>query len=682
MGTNLQLSSSYSQSADYISNKLSTVVADIQQRQEATPSQTPASVVEIDFKDLKSDLYSDLSPLEAFRLSLNTANLSPPFSRWLEDLNSEERKDILDLGSQSFYLEFQDFLEQAQRLDGEDRSRFIKAGARMGPGSSTLDLSKAVSGLSGDNLENFLETADRIGQSEKQDAIESLMNFVSAAGESPFLANDLVNTAAALENEDDETNLHNFLAAAAGAGEDLKELIETTEDLKSRDLKNFLGAAAFAGDGIGHLIATARDLDGEEQNRFLVFAAELAGDGDAENFILAAQDEKMELNDLMDITEKLNGNGRSAFLKLAANHDVYDAPIHRLAVTLETLGPGTTQANDFLLSALHSGEHVNGLINLVEGTAVETRTDILKFTADLSQADLANYLRAVEGPETDAFELAATALDLDSMQQSHFLYAASIDSSVSGLLTSLTRELKGEELEAFLYTAANKTAGLAGFLDTAQSLNSAERGEFISIEREALGTETNNAQKYVFLKSIFDEDLFLGIAGTDENMETMVESMDSMDAVQMDAFISVADKLHIHNGTKRPLPELLSVIGKLEGDDLDAFMEKAGSLSGSDQASFIIYADAVTVPGQDQDNSRLYRLIDLEENFGNEYGGLNALYTEATLLGDLQLDKKACFIGCVCSSCLAGERPSFENAKSIEDFNKIVRLTSAFKPLD
>lgn len=678
MGIHFQLSSVYPQSADYISDKLSTVITDIRQRQEEAFPQTPAYVVDI------GNTYIPYASFSAEEMEqLRTIHYRPdlidqpsmPFHEWIVDLTPEERKNFLDLGSESFYLEFQGFIEQGMRLDGENRSRFLEAGARMGPGSSTLDLANAVRGLSGESLEKFLETAERIGQSGERDAIDSLKNFVSAAGASPFMADDLVNTVTALEEETDKTNLHNFLAAAASAGKDLNKLIDATQSFKSRDLADFLGAAAFAGDGIGYLTFVARDLDGEEQNRFLAFAAELAGDGDTElqNFILAAQDNVMGLNDLMDISEKLKGEGRAAFLRVAANHDVYNATPHRMAATLETLGPGTTQANDFLLSALHSGVHLDGLINLVERTAEENRPDILAFTADLSQADLTNYLQAVEAPESDALELAETALKLDDLQKSHFLYAASIDSSVSHSLISITRELKGEELEDFLYTAANKAEGLAGFLDAAQ--DSDERGEFIRMEREALGTQPDNAQEYVFLKSIFDEDLFQGLTGRLGNMERMVENMGSLDAVQMDAFIDVAETLEIYNGTHRPLPELLSVIGKLEGDDLDAFMEKAGSLKGFDQAHFIIYADAVTPEGGD--NQGLYRLIELEENFGNESESLFGLYKEAEFNGGIETHKKVCPVNCSCNSCSTDRIPSFEHERALfEEYIKIVRLTS------
>ncbi|MCG8637063.1 MAG: hypothetical protein MI863_24735 [Desulfobacterales bacterium] len=667
MSVHLQLNSVYTQSANYLSDKLSTVVTDIQQRQEAAVSQTPAYVVDVKISNGFSA--KELEQLKTIhKRSDLTDQPSMPLYPWVAELTPEERRNFLDLGSQSFFLEFYDFIEQGMRLEGEDRSRFLEVGARMGPGASTLDLANAVKGLSGESLTKFLETADRIGQSGEQDAIDNLKNFVNATGASPFLADDLVDTITALEKDGDETNLHNFLAAAADAGKDLDKLIDATQKFKSRDLADFLGAAAAAREGIGHLITMAGDLDGEEQNRFLAFAAELAQDGDTEveNFILAAQDNAMELKDLMGISEKLTGESRGAFLKIAANHDIYDAPPHRLASALETLGSGTTQASDFLLSALNSGAHLDGLINLVEKTGEEIRPAILEFTASLSQADLTNYLGAVEDPETNAFELAETALELDDLHKSHFLYAAAIDSSVSNSLISITRELKGDELEDFLYTAANKAEGLAGFLDAAQE--SDDRGEFIRMEREALGTEENNAQEYVFLKSIFDDDLFQGLTGRVGNMEQVVENMDDLDAVQMDAFIGVAEKLEIHNGTHRPLPELLSVLGKLEGDDLDAFMEKAGSLNGLDQANFIIYADAVTTEGGD--NAGLYRLIELEENFGG-------VYQTAELFGVLETNKKVCPINCVCSSCLPDRLPSFKNERSLfEEYIKIVRLTS------
>ena len=678
MGIHLQLSSVYPQSVNYISDKLSTIVTDIRQQHKESSLSTPAYVVEIENIYIPNSNFSaeELEQLRDIYYQPNSAGQSSiSFHQWLVDLNPEERKNFLDLGSRSFYLEFQGFIEQGMRLDGENRSRFLEAGARMGPGSSTLDLANAVKGLSGESLTKFLETADRIGQSRERDAIKSLKDFVSAAGASPFIADNLVNTATTLEKESDETNLHNFLAAAAGAGKDLNELINATQNFRGQDLASFLEAAAFAGDGIGHLIVLARDLGGEEQNRFLAFTAELARNGDTEleNFILAVQGNAMGLKDLMDFSEKLNGEGRGAFLKIAANQDVYDASPHRLATVLETLGPGTTQANNFLLSALNSGEYLDGLIHLIERTAEESRPYILGFTVGLSGADLTNYLRALETPDSDALELTEAALELDGLQKSHFLYAASIDSSVSESLITMTRDLKGEELEDFLYTAANKAQGLASFLDEVK--DSDKRGEFIRMEREALETGENNAQEYVFLKSILDDDLFQGLTGRGGNMERMVESMDSLDAVQMDAFISVAEKLPIYNGTQRPLPELFSVMGKLQGNDLDAFMEKAGNLNGFDQAHFIIYADAVTTEGGD--NPGLYRLIELEENFGDESDSLFGLYMEAELLGGLETNKKICPINCSCSSCSPEGIPSFKNERSLyEEYVKIVRLVS------
>jgi hypothetical protein len=519
-----------------------------------------------------------------------------------EELTGNDRTNFLAVLSETDELLMEDFLGQVDKLKGDTRSLYLSTALRNGSGG-VENLIDVTDSLLGNQLTNFLTTTDSLGRSVESVKAGELQNFIAAVAESPEALDSLNEKTSVLDEEDRAL----FLEAAANAGDELERFINTTDLLTGTNLTRFLENAATAGEGLTNLLTLSGKLTGDTRSDFLKFTNRLE-DGNAENFLLATQGDVRNLTGLMATTRSLHGNDRANFLALAADAG---ASLDRLISMTDSLAGEHAQLSDFLSTAIKAEEAFGDFLGIAEKLGGKDRANILSFASTLGFTDLTNFLSAAKDNTSQAAALADTASDLKRKDKSYLLYAASLNPDYSTELTTMTRSLKGQEQSDFLFTAANIPPGdaadeespdaMAEFIRTADELKGTEKEEFLARERmiSTVDRRKNPAKEYVYLNSVFDEDELDAILSTGEHIDEVMANFDSMDAVQRDTFFSVSNKVD-----KEMLPELMSVMTRLDEERSNDFLAYARTLGKESISDLIVAADQTL--GETGENTETY----------------------------------------------------------------------------
>jgi len=216
----------------------------------------------------------------------------------VDDMSGEDRLNFLATLAQA-KDELEDIVLTTENLKETDRSLFLRTAVRMGSGDDLSNLIEAVEETQGETRSGFLEMADQLNRSLKSIKADELENFIAAASGSPDAVSKL--TSKTIELGDNEENRANFLAAGAGSGEKLADLIAVTDTLKQTGLSGFLSTAARSGQGLLNMIKLSQTLDNNKMLE-LFSTASVLGDKDLENYLLASHGEKETLSKLFFVT--------------------------------------------------------------------------------------------------------------------------------------------------------------------------------------------------------------------------------------------------------------------------------------------------------------------------------------------------------------------------------------------
>ena len=300
-----------------------------------------------------------------------------------EELAGSDRANFLAVLADAGTL-MKDFVTQVKSLDGDDRSLFLSTAQRAGAGQDLENLIDTTSQLSADRRALFLETADLLSRTRETFKAGDLQNFIAAIAEAPTTLEDILQKIEELEPED----LSLFLKGAAGAGDDIETFIQTADMLAGADLTHFFETAVMAEGGLENLLSLTQDTVGNGRADFLRFTSRL-GEGNIENFFLATQGEKENINGLLATTTSLDSSERTDFLSLAADADAH---LDRFVSMVDQLADSPGTRSNFLSTALLAGENFNKVLNLAENLGQAQRSDLFLFAADLDYVDLANFI--------------------------------------------------------------------------------------------------------------------------------------------------------------------------------------------------------------------------------------------------------------------------------------------------
>jgi hypothetical protein len=356
-----------------------------------------------------------------------------------------------------------------------------------------------------------------------------------------------------------------------------------------------------------NLLTLTGKLTGDSRSNFLKFTARLE-DSNAENFLRATQGDEKNLSSLMAATRSIHGNDRADFLTLAADAG---SSLDGLISMVDSLADEHARRSGFLSAAVKAEDGFEDFLGIAEKLGGKDRAIVLSFASTLGFTDLTNFISAAKDNTSQAADLADTAKDLKGKDRSYLLYAASLNPDDTTELTAMTRRLKGREQSDFLFTAANIPPGnqadaenpdaMAEFIRTTGELNGTEREEFLAGERlmSTVGGRENTAKAYVYLNAVFDEDEFDAVLSTGEHIDEMMANFDSMDAVQRETFFSVSGKTD-----KEMLPELMSVMTRLDEERSNDFLAYARTLGKESISDLIVAADQTL--GETGENTETY----------------------------------------------------------------------------
>lgn len=507
-----------------------------------------------------------------------------------EELAGRDRANFLAVLADAGNL-MEDFVTQVKRLDGDVRSLFLSTAQRAGDDQDLESLIDATSQLSADRRSLFLETADLLSRTRETAKAGDLQNFIAAIAEEPTTFEDILGNIEELEQED----LSLFLKGAAVAGDEIEAFIQTADMLAGGNLSHFLETAVMAEDGLANLLSLTQDTVGNSRADFLGFSSRL-GEEDIENFLLATQGEKENINGLMATTTSLDSSERTDFLSLAADADAH---LDRFVSMVDQLAdiPGTR--SNFLSTALLAGENFNKVVNLAENLGQTQRSDLFLFAADLDYVDLANFISAADADSSSADELIEASQGLIGRDQSYLFYAAAQDPDHIEALSSMVQTLEGSEQTDFLYTVANigKTSQDAAgkFITTAQDLTGTELTTFLTHEKAAAeGEEPGLAQEYVYLNGVLGEGLvetLMAAGDYAQDFDRFLQDFNEMTQDQRKTFLSVADK-----AGEEVLGTLMGVTSSLDASQNEAFLAYADTL-GKTSLNNLIQASAHALGG-------------------------------------------------------------------------------------
>ena len=506
------------------------------------------------------------------------------------------------------------FVNQVKGLSEDDRSVYLRTTVRTETEKDLGNLINAVKNLSEEHRTDFFNMADALGRSSESVKAQELRHFIAAAAASPLLIHDLTQATAGLFEEDRAA----FLKTAAHSGNELKRLIDTKDMFSGSTLTLFLTSAARAGKGLTNLLDLTGEMTSGKRHELLNFAANLS-DTDTENFFLASRGLVKRIPRLMETARSFTGDDKSMFLNLASSDEkTYD----RLMTIIAGLDSGTGERSDFLRSGLRAGDKFDAVLDLAQMTAGRERANLFSFTADLSLADMTNFFSALQGDLSQAHELAATAEQLEGKNKSYLLYAASLSPENIPELITISRELTGAEQDDFLFISANidpETDGaMDRFLSTAGKLKGTERANFL--DRERAGKTSDG--RYVYLKSVFDEDTFQGFIDAGGTIDELITDFENLDSFQQTTFLTVASKTE-----KEMIPELLSVMARLDEDESRNFTDFADGLDKTGVSDLIRVADQV-LDGSDAGRKKFSRMLeitkDLDGGLGQKFLGVSA----------------------------------------------------------
>jgi hypothetical protein len=513
-----------------------------------------------------------------------------------EELAGSDRANFLAVLADAGSL-MEDFVTQVKSLDGDDRSLFLSTAQRTGDGQDLENLIDATSQLSADRLSLFLETADLLSRTRETAKAGDLQNFIAAMAEEPTTFEDILRNIEELDQED----LSLFLKGAAGADGEIEAFIRTADMLAGADLTYFLETAVMAEDGLENLLSLTQDTVGNGRADFLRFTSRL-DEENIENFLLATQGEKENLNGLMATTTNLDGSERTAFLSLAADADAH---LDRFVSMVDQLADSPGTRSNFLSTALLAGENFNKVLNLAENLGQEQRSDLFLFASDLDYVDLANFISAADAAPSGADELIEAAQGLVGKDQSYLFYAAAQDPDYIEALSSMVQTLEGSEQSDFLYTVANigknSQDAVGKFITTAQDLTGTELTTFLTHEKAAAeGDDSGLAQEYVYLNGVLGDDQMETLMAAGEyaqDFNSFLKDFNAMTQDQRETFLSVADK-----AGEEMLGTLMGVASSLDATQSEAFLAYADTL-GETSLNNLIQASAGALGGGQRVNS-------------------------------------------------------------------------------
>ncbi len=122
---------------------------------------------------------------------------------------------------------------------------------------------------------------------------------------------------------------------------------------------------------------------------------------------------------------------------------------------VDSLPTETGERSDFLSTAMTAEKKFSEVLTLAESLNGGDRAKVFSFTSDLSLVDLSGFISAVKDHPANAGELSDVAGSLGDKDRSYLLYAAATAPGKISELTALTRNLEGQDLSNFLFTAAN-----------------------------------------------------------------------------------------------------------------------------------------------------------------------------------------------------------------------------------
>ncbi len=487
-----------------------------------------------------------------------------------------------------------------EALAGTDRSGFLETAARIAPGDALSGLIEAVSKTDRESRAGFFEVADQLNRSAESINARELENFVLAAAGSPVDIPAL--TAKTLEYGENEVNRANFLAAAAGSGQNLSQLIGVADSLENKDLFDFLASAARAGQGLSNLMQLSSALGGDERSEWLSFLTDLE-DQNLDNFLLATHGEKANLSRLTAVTNELSGQNRTHFLEVAANVAGSLSPL--LGVVQKLEAPSGDLEN-FLSAGMKAGDGFSDFVGIVQDLSGSIRRETLSFAAGLSLSDLGSFIQAAK--ENNASDLVSTGNDLAGKDKSYFLYAASVTGDVQGLAAQL-EDLNENEKSDFLFMAANMDsapgAEWENYLDDLGQMEEPEREGYLSSERMLTLAAKGTDATYVYLNSVFDEEAMAALLGADSNPDNLLGAIDELDTGQRQAFLAAAGK-----AGPETVQDLMMVAERLDNSDAQAFRALAQTLKPKNLVNFI-NAAKTALDGSDSGKTRLNRLMDV-----------------------------------------------------------------------
>ena len=516
-------------------------------------------------------------------------------SELLQNLDSTLREKFLTVAGRG-EGDLGTLIKEMNRLGGTDQALFGDTALALGNEKETQSLIRATSGLSGEQLSQFLETTHELAVNGNAGDAGA---FISAALQNPSQIQELMDKTQELSDSPEQRS--QFLNLARNADREVGRLIRVLDQMDDSRQADFLEAAQGAGDGLTSLLDLTQDMAPAKQVELINTLADLAPEL-RENFLVAADGNQETLAKLTHLSRNLSTEEQAVFFDLAAREDTDQKQLFDIFAALDA--PGRSQ---FLETARTADDRSQEFMDLMEALDGPDRKTVLNVTAKLQFHDLTNFLNGAQ-PDT-AVQVATTANQLDEMDRSYFLYAASQEHTDAKALSELTLKLSGENRENFLFVMANSPEGDARLMDRVAQGTDEELDTYLSRARQDM-EKTGKAgvrQTYVFLRGVLDEGIFEKVMDAGTDPQTLMEKLNAMDSTQRENFMDVAA-----NAGTDAMESLVNLTLKLTGTDADRFMETAGTLSGKSLDNFIQAADQ-TLAQNGADKTRLHKLMDLTQ---------------------------------------------------------------------